>query len=656
MKRLFSLFGLIVIAAVGTFFLIPYIVSAQTIRESVAAQLGSLTGREVAVTGPASLSMFPSITVRIGGVSIANTEGMKPEPFVVMDELDASVRLMPLLRGQVEVERFAMVRPRFNFIVNPTGRPNWRLSSATTEAHEADANGTSLPAGRSARIGTFVILDGQIKYRNQRSGAAIDTSSINATVTWPSLASPMTAAGNLVWRGEVLNFKTSSDDPIRLASGGTTQAAVMVDSNRFTVDVKGQFSTAVDFAIDGQVNLTVPSVRALARWFDADLPEGSGLNKLSLASKVLLGGTKLAFSEATLGLDGNTAEGAIVVKLEGERPQLQATLATPTLNLNPYLQASAAPSKGEAAEEPPPKGWSTEEIDFSPLKLINADLRLSAAKITARNYDLGSGAITAALTDGRLTAQVAELNAYGGQINGTLVVDSGNEDPDVSTNFSAHGVALLRLLTDMAGFSYIDGNGDIVGKLQASGRSPADLIANLSGKLTLTAANGAIKGMDVAGLVKTLRGERLEGWATTDGNVTKFDRLKAEFHVDHGIAENKDFLLEGPAFEISGAGRVDLPAQSLDYHVSAGLIPQPGNAANPPPAVVALPLIVRGEWGKPDIYLDPVKLNSVAPQVIEAIEKVKDAVDKGKLGLFGEASRQSAPAALPGTPPQPKTQ
>ena len=61
MKRLFSLIGLILVAAVGTFLLIPYIVSAEAIRKSVAVRLEGLTGREVAISGLASLSVFPSM-------------------------------------------------------------------------------------------------------------------------------------------------------------------------------------------------------------------------------------------------------------------------------------------------------------------------------------------------------------------------------------------------------------------------------------------------------------------------------------------------------------------------------------------------------------------------------------------------------------------
>jgi len=657
MKRLFSLLGLIVVAAVGTFLLIPYVVSAQTIRESVAAQLEGLTGRDVTISGPASLSVFPSVTLRIGGVNIANAQGMGQEAFVAMDELAASVRLMPLLVGQVEIEHFVLLRPRFNFTVDPNGRPNWRLNGTASKANVASAPGTSSPAASSVRIGTFLVLDGQIKYRNQRSGAVLDTSSINATVTWPSLASPMTTTGSLVWRGEVLNFKTSSNDPVSLASGGTTRAAVMIDSSRFKVDVTGQFSTMVDFAIDGQINLSVPSVRALVRWFGSELPEGGGLNKLSLASKFLLGGTKLAFSEAALGLDGNTAEGAIVVKLDGPRPQLQATLATATLDLNPYLPVRLPPRKDatsrddtaagrDAAPPRPDPGWSKETIDLSALAMINADLRLSAGKIAARNYDFGSGAITAALTDGRLTAQVAQLKAYAGQIDGTVVIDGSDEAVAVATSFNAQGVALLRLLTDMAGFSHLEGRGNITGKLEASGDSTRDLVRTVSGKLTVAAENGAIKGMDMASLLQTLRGERLEGWLITVGKDTKFDRLQAEFFFDHGVGENKDFLLKGPAIDITGTGVVDLPKRTLDYQVSAGLVSRPADAANPPETALALPLIVRGPWESPDIYADPVKLNSAVPQIKKIIEDVEDAVKNGDLKRLEDAAREGGLEAV----------
>ena len=369
MKRLISLFGFIAVAAIGTFLLLPVVLSTDTIRESIAAQLESWTGRKVTIAGQAQLSVFPTVSMRLSGVSVGGPSGSdSADVLVAMDELDASVRLMPLLSGRVEVDRFALVRPRINLVVGRDGQPNWRLAarpaaagSAAPAAAPANAPGGAAPQGQggaptpsrqsdtasktstfavtAVQIGKFDVRDGQVSYRNAQTGAKIEASSISASMAWPSLTSALSSNGTLVWRGEVVTFALRFDDPVALATAGASNSEVMVSSSRGTLNMKGIVSTAVDFAVDGSVETRIPSVRALARWFDVDLPAGGGLNELSLKSKFLAGGTKFSFPDALLNLDGNAAEGAIVVKMVSPRPLIQATLATSTLNLTPYLPA-----------------------------------------------------------------------------------------------------------------------------------------------------------------------------------------------------------------------------------------------------------------------------------------------------------------------------
>ncbi|HXK54588.1 MAG TPA: hypothetical protein PK405_07875, partial [Hyphomicrobiales bacterium] len=95
MKRLISLFGFIAVAAIGTFLLLPVVLSTDTIRESIAAQLESWTGRKVTIAGQAQLSVFPTVSMRLSGVSVGGPSGSdSADVLVAMDELDASVRLM----------------------------------------------------------------------------------------------------------------------------------------------------------------------------------------------------------------------------------------------------------------------------------------------------------------------------------------------------------------------------------------------------------------------------------------------------------------------------------------------------------------------------------------------------------------------------------
>lgn len=643
MKRFLSFLGLVVVAAVGTFLLIPYVVSVETIREAVADQLEAATGREVTFSGPASLSVLPSLKVQVSGVTIANASGLGPEPFAAMDGLSASLQILPLLTGQIRFDRLVMVRPRFNLALDEAGRANWhvgRLQPADRRA--APAGAAQEGGGRTVSIDEFLVRDGQIVYVDLRSGARQQASSINATVNWPAPGTAMTAAGSLVWRGEVVNFRVRSADAAALATGGRSETAIALETNRGSVELTGMISTAVDFAVDGQISLRTPSLRALARWFDLDLPVAGGMNELTLRSKFLAGGPKLSFSSATLSLDGNAAEGAIIVRLGAPRPLVQATLALATLNLNPYLPPPASPRAQErAAEQAPAQGWSAQPFDLSGLTTIDADVRLSANRIAARTLPLGGGALTVTLKDGMLTGQIAQLKAYDGEIGATLVIDGSRTTPLISLNASAQKVQLQPLLRDIAGFDRLRATGDVAVNLSTSGRSEQVLVQRLAGTAQLSTGAGAITGIDLGVMIAGLRRQPLEGWKTDAARQTPFDRLQASFAVEQGIARNDDLELSGRSLAVNGGGTIDLPRQSVDYRVTAALQEAPPATGNAPRVLVRLPVIVRGPWRAPAFYPDPVGLIDSVPGARQAVDDAADALGRGDVRGAADALKKN---------------
>lgn len=643
MKRFLSLLGLLIVAIVGTFLLFPYLLSVETIREAVAEEIESATGRDVAFSGPASLSLFPSLNVRVAGATLANAPGMGPEPLVAMDGLTASLQLLPLLTGQIRFDRLILIRPRFTLALDEAGQANWHLGGGKNRTAPASA----APAGRSDAagirkigIGEFLVRDGQISYTDRRSGMSQVASSINATINWPAPSGPMNAAGSLVWRGEVINFKASCTDAPALATGGRSEAAVTLDTNRGSLELSGVFSTAVDFAVDGRVSLRTPSLRALARWFELELPVAGGMNELTIRSKFIAGGPKLSFSDATLSLDGNDAEGAVIVKLGAPRPQVQATLALSTLDLNPYL-GQAAPVRAQDPAARPAAGWSTREIEFSGLSAIDADVRLSANRIVARDLPLGGGALTVALKDGMLTAQAAQLKAYEGEIGATLAIDRSRSTPLISLNATAQKVQMQPLLRDLAGFARLKGTGSLSLNLSSAGSSERALVERLSGTVQLAAANGALTGVDIGAMAGALSKGSLEGWNIQASRQTPFERLQASYYVRDGVARNDDFALEGKALTVAGSGMVDLPARMLDYRVTATLIASQATAGEAGKPVMRLPVIVRGAWSDPLIYPDPAGLIEAVPGAREAIEQAGDRLRKGDLKGAAEAIRKN---------------
>lgn len=665
MKRFLSLIGLVVLAAIGTFVLLPFVLSSDTIRESIAEQLESATGREVTIAGQAQLSVFPAVSMRLAGVTIGGRPGGDDSGgLIAMDELAASVKLMPLLNGRVEVDRFELVRPRLNLQVDAAGRKNWQLDPPPQRSPSAGAaaqvepgtspapqqSGGSAFAVRAVQIGEFVVTDGQVNYRDARSGGAITASSINASMTWPSLTSAMRSTGDLVWRGEVVKFALRIDDPVALTSSGASQGEIMVSGSRGKANMSGLVSMAVDFAVDGKIDLQVPSIRALARWFDVELPPGDGLKVLTLKSKFLAGGTKFSFPEAVIGLDGNSAEGAIVVKLSAPRPLLQATLATSTLDLTPYLPPPAAParngsgsSSGVAAASSVPRTGAGGATGGGPsgLNAFEADLRLSAARTIIGKTELGSGAVTAALKGGVLRAQLADVQAFGGQIDGTLALDGRTTPMAMSAKLVAGGISLQPLLTQTVGYSGMSGKGRIAADLNSRGASQPELTRALNGTMSFSAQDGAVQGLNLVEAVRALREGNFGNLLTRAGGETPFTAISADYRIDRGVAHTNNLMVEGPDLALTGAGRADLNTRTLDFRTRARILDASKVLPTGDKAVlIDLPIIIKGPWDKLVVLPGALGLDEMAPEVEKIIRDVGEKLDKEDIDKIGDAIRK----------------
>lgn len=681
MRRLFYLLLFLVLLGAGALVLLPYILSAETIRDKVAQQIANWTGREITLAGPARLSVFPDLTVEIDEVAIANGPGLGDQPLITTERLSGSLKLLPLLSGTIQVDSFVMLRPRIHLVVGEDGRTSWDFTDApaaqpadpATSApatSEAPAEGTSPPPAHTdprsgipnIQIGSMVVEDGILSFENRRNGQSYTVTAIQARLAWPSIARPLSLEASAVWNGEVVNVNARIDDAVALASGASSQVEVKVASSRMNGTISGQANTAADLAINGNIDMAVPSVRALASWVGSPLPNGTGLDKLQIRSRLVAGGSKLSLSEARLELDGNAAEGAVTLLLAGDRPNVQGTLAFERLDLNPYLagltakttngaspQATPAPTAPGAAPGAAPAttsapaaaaAWSDAPMSFAGLKGANADLRLSAAKIVAMDLALGSGAMTVALKDGNLSTQIVGLQAYGGSIDGTIVVDARRSVPALATQMKAASVDLGALFRDFAGTTRLTGVGSLDVNLSATGASQQRLVSTLQGAAAIDARNGALQGVDFAKVIAAFQARNLADLAAARGGATQFQSLQASYRIASGIARNDDLRLESPSLRVTGQGTLDLPNQRLDYRVIAALRRQGGVAAGQSDEVLQVPFRVDGPWASPRVIPDAAGIVGGSQAIQDTVQGVTDALKQGDLKGAEDALKQ----------------
>jgi AsmA protein len=183
-----GLLALIVLALV----LVIVFVDPNDYRDDIARIVETETGRKLTLSGDLKLSVFPWIALETGPASLSDAPGFGDEPFVSIQDARVSVRLLPLLRGKVEVGKVALTQPRIRLITDSTGRTNW---SDLGKADEPAATPASEEPVEIPTIAGLEIKDASITMDNRQENSRQVMRNFN--VTTGRLAS-----------GEPFDFKT----------------------------------------------------------------------------------------------------------------------------------------------------------------------------------------------------------------------------------------------------------------------------------------------------------------------------------------------------------------------------------------------------------------------------------------------------------------
>jgi hypothetical protein len=131
------------------------------------------------------------------------------------------------------------------------------------------------------------------------------------------------------------------------------------------------------------------------------------------------------------------------------------------------------------------------------------------------------------------------------------------------------------------------------------------VISTLRGTAEFRMLNGALRDINLMGMLRDVKKDILAGWQPAADSRTVFRQLSATFALEDGIATSNDLQLVAPELTITGSGQADLLRRALDFKVVPTLAAAPagGPAANEA-AALAVPLVVKGPWGSPKIYPD----------------------------------------------------
>ena len=636
MKKLLIGLAVVVVLVIAAALIVPSFVPLDTYKAKIIALVKTQTGRDLRIDGPVKFALLPSIALEANDVSLSNPTGATSPNMIQLKTLAVELKLFPLLHGAIEVAQFKLVDPAIALEVDKQGRPSWAFTpaspapaaNAAPATPAASASGGSAGSGFSSiSLGDVSIVNGQASYLDQRTGDKKLLSNINMTLSLPSSDQPFTAKGSATWNGETATLTLQADKPATLQSGGTSPIAITLAATPINFAFKGNATGATMSKLDGGIDLSIPSIRNLAKWLGVAFnAPGTGFGQFTLSGKIDMAGPKIAFTSAVIALDTIKATGALTLDSSGAKPDLTGRLDVDKLDVNPYLPPETASSSGGAspaassgapaggtAASAKSSGWSDTPIDLSPLKLADADFELSANSILYRKIQIGRSALAMHLKDGKFQADLSQMALYQGKGQGSVTADGSGAVPAIAAKFDLSGVAVQPLMNDFAGFDRLIGTGSVTVDVAGHGKSQRDIIGSLGGKGSLDLANGKITGVNLISFMKNTA-SALTG-AKGGSNETDFGALTGTYTITSGILKNNDLKMTSPEVPMTGAGTVDLPLQQVNYVVTPSVV-----------GAIAVPVDITGPWSDLSYHPD---LAGVAKSLAQDPSKLLNGLKSG---------------------------
>lgn len=602
MRWVFRLIGVIVVlavVAVAALFLLP----ADKIAGLVTQQFEATTGRAMTLEGDVRPTLWPELGVNTGAFSIANADWGTGGPMLQAKGLSVGVNIGALLGGDIRINRVEAMAPEIVLEQAADGRANWDLGGA----------GGGGDAGEAGPLSGFgldkaVISDGRVRFIDHASGTSTELGQIDATASLPDFAGPAEIDLSAAMNGQAFSLSGQIDGLSTFLSRGAVPLKLSARVGGSDIAFNGR-GGLVPLAAGGQLTADLSDMGglfALLGQAAPDLPPGLGQSAGISGDVTLTGGDKLTLRGGTIRLDQNTLTGAADLALGGARPELTAKLTAGALDFS----ALAGEDSGDGGAP----GWSSDRIDVSGLQAIDAQIALRADSVDLGLAKLGATDILTTLQEGRAVTELRQLAAYGGAITGSVVVNSRG-GLSARANLTAREVALQPLLTELADYDRLIATGDLSMNLLGVGNDMATLMSSLSGDGSVKMGKGELRGLDLAGMLRTL-----DTSYVGEGARTIFDGITGTFTVDKGVLSNDDMKLAAPLVVASGAGTVDIGAQGLDYRAVPALLGGEERAG------LRVPLLITGSWADPKFRLD---LKAMAEEELgDEIEAVKDTAEE----------------------------
>jgi AsmA protein len=652
-------------------------------REALARRAAEALGREVAF-GEIGISLRGGLAVRVADLRVADDPSFSRRPFLRAEALEVRVRLLPALRGRIEVERVVLRSPEVSVIETARG-----FSTATlgrSAAPRGAGQAAEPPASGALLVALVDVADGTLRYVDETSRPPLEAVAHHVDFRASDLTPEAPVAFEMaaaVLGAKRQNLRASGSvgpaaaeprvdvalelAPLDLATALRAPALAralpedLAGSGEARVELRAR-GTPADLALDARLD---------AR--DAELRLGTGLAKpkgrpLALSLRGRRRASELEIEQADLVVDETRLAATGTVE-DLASPKARFRVTSPAV----FPASLGAGAAGDAFRDLALEGSLS--LPSSGAKLA-ASLRSPAGSVAGVDYrDL---ALEARWAGGRIELRELALAAHQGSLAATGSADlRAPAGPAFEATLEIDGMRLESVLSRHAPPAAGRASGRVAARLalRGVGASFAAIAPTLAGDGEVSVADGVLRDFNPAGdalraiaVLPVLEGAKLRGVLAAHPQVfgvedTPFESLRARLEIRGREVLARDARLLASGWDVTGDGRYALEGR-LDSTAVMAFSPDLSDellAAVPKlrflrssEGRVAFPVAIRGTPGRiavePDLaYIARSASREALAGALERalVGKRRAEPEPGEGGAAEGADGEPAPPASP---------
>jgi AsmA protein len=616
--------GCLAVVIIAALLIIPMFVDVQKYKPVLESKVAETTGRPFSVGDDLKLSLFPWAGISFSNLKLGNTGGFSEKEFVSVKSFEVRVKLLPLIRKEVEIKRFVLDEPQIVLVKNKNGRGNWeqpkqpKASAAKKPATGSSPTGMGQLPISALTVGNFSIKNGSALWIDHATDTRKEVKNINLILKDVSLERPV----QVNFSAELDNKPLSLEGTVGPVGSGMKNGVVPLDLSlkalkQLAMTLKGNIENpaatpGVDLDITVETFSPRELVAALGQPFPVETTDPKALSSVDLKAHIKADANRATITSGVMNLDQSQLDFSATAA-QFSRPDLKFDLKLDQINLDRYLPPK---SDRPPAEKPGSRaGAKKEKTDYAPLRRVILDGLIRIGQLTVSKANIQDVYLKIKAKDGIFNLDPMKLNMYKGNADGKALLNVAQDFPQSSLNLKINNVQAEPLLKDMLEKEILQGSANADINLSMSGDEPERIKQTLNGKGYLKFNDGAIVGIDLAAMVRNV-GSAF-GLAKKGGErpKTDFTELDIPYSITNGAVNTPQSNLKSPFIRVVATGTADLVKETLDFRVEPKAVASiKGQGASDQLKGIMVPVVVSGTFASPKFRPD---LSAAAKQKIE---------------------------------------